>query len=223
MAPALLIVLSLSLVIIGPIEVAGWNIALNVTTNPGGSFGGGTFLTQPVVAVNNKKGELQRTIQGRIIVQVEPFPDSAYEPVWKEGEPIPTEDSHTFVSESVEGGLAIFSGLGIDTAGEGYRLKFSFYDDDELLMGTVVSEEFTVEIGEMFQLGVVTQPETAYGGVVFGSQPVVGIQDRGGNVLKDVSIGMVRFSTKCVFMSDSRIVIPILHFCFVQGVSDTAK
>ena len=215
MAPALPILLSLSLVIIRPIEVAGWNIALNVTTNPGGSFGGSIFLTQPVVAVNNKKGELQRTIQGRIIVQVDTFSDRLYEPVWKEGEPIPTEDSHTFVSESVDGGLAIFSGLGIDTAGEGYRLKFSFIDDDELLMGTVVSEKFTVEVGEMFQLGVVTQPETAYGGVVFGSQPVVGIQDRGGNIIKDVNIGVVRFSTKCVFMPYSRIVSTYSSFLFI--------
>lgn len=172
--------------------MTGWNIALSVTTNPGGAFGGSKFLTQPVVAVNNKKGELQQTIQGRITVQIESCPNCTYEPVWKEGESMPTEDADTFVSESVEDGLAIFSGLGIDAAGEGYRLKFAFYDEHELLMGTVVSEEFTVDVGEMFQLGVVTQPETAYGGIVFGSQPVVGIQDRGGNIVKGVNIGMVR-------------------------------
>ncbi|KAL7436080.1 hypothetical protein ACHAXH_007860 [Discostella pseudostelligera] len=49
-------------------------------------------------------------------------------------------------------------------------------------MGTAVSEEFIVEVGEVFQLGAVTQPETASGGTVFGSQPVVGVQDRGGNI-----------------------------------------
>ena len=195
MFPATLIILLL-LVSIGPIVVSGWNIALSILTNPGGAFGGSEFVTQPVVAVNNKRGELQRSIQGRITVQVvDSFPNCVYEPVWKEGESIPTEDARTFVSESVNDGLAIFSGLGIDTAGEGYQLKFAFYDEHELLMGTVLSEEFTVDVGEIYQLGIVTQPETAYGGIAFGSQPVVGIQDRGGNIVKDVNIGMVRCTT----------------------------
>lgn len=185
----------LLLVIIGPTKVSGWNIALNVTTNPSSSFGGSKFSTQPVVAVNNRKGELQQTIKGRITVQAETLPNNVYEPVWKEGEPLPTEDSHTFVSATVENGLAIFSGLGIDTSGERYRLKFVFYDEHEILMGIVVSEEFTVKVGEIFQLGVVTQPETAYGGAVFGSQPIVGIQDRGGNIVRSVNMGMVRCTT----------------------------
>ncbi len=96
-----------------------------------------------------------------------------------------TDNANNFVSESLEDGLArISSRLGIDAAGEGYRLQFAFYDEHELLMGTAVSEEFIVEVGEVFQLGAVTQPETASGGTVFGSQPVVGVQDRGGNIVK---------------------------------------
>lgn len=205
--------LILLLIIIGPIEVSGWNIALNVTTNPGNSFGGSKFSTQPVVAVNNKKGELQRSIKGRITVQAETLPKNVYEPVWKEGEPLPTEESHTFVSVTVENGLAVFSGLGIDTSGEGYRLKFVFYDEHEILMDIVVSEEFTVEVGEIFQLGVVTQPETAYGGTFFGSQPIVGIQDRGGNIVRSVNMGMVRCTTH--YSRKSNCLSPMLRLCFI--------
>lgn len=211
MIPATLINFLL-LVSIGPIVVSGWNIALSIITNPGGAFGGSEFVTQPVVAVNNKRGELQRSIQGRITVQVESFPNSVYEPVWKEGESIPTEASRTFVSESVKDGLAIFSGLGIDTAGEGYRLKFVFYDEHELLMGTAVSEKFTVDVGEIYQLGIVTQPESAYGGIAFGSQPVVGIQDRGGNIVKDVNIGTVRCTTHYSLMVE--LFVACASLCF---------
>jgi len=43
----------------------------------------------------------------------------------------------------------------------------------------------------MYQLGIVTQPEMAFGGSVFGSQPVLAIQDRGGNTVTDVNEGVV--------------------------------
>ena len=74
----------LSPIAIGPIAVVGWNIALDVTTQAGGAFGGSPFLVQPVVTVNNKRGELQRNFEGRATVQIGSFPNGRSVRVWKE-------------------------------------------------------------------------------------------------------------------------------------------
>ena len=65
-------------------------------------------------------------------------------------------------------------------------------------MDTVISDEFAVTVGEMYQLDIVTQPEMAYGGSVFGSRPVLAILDRGHNICTDVNEGLVR----CIMMYD---------------------
>ena len=91
------------------------------------------------------------------------------EPVWKKGEAVPTLDEETFISENVVNGQAVFTGLGINTASR-YRLQFTLYDEHGLIMDTVISDEFAVTVGEMYRLDIVTQPEMAYGGSVFGSQ-----------------------------------------------------
>ena len=172
-------------------SIAAWNIALDVTTQVDGAVGGEPFSIQPLITINNKKGELQSLFEGRVTVQIESSPHGKIKPVWKEGEAIPTANKNTFISENVVNGQAIFTGLCINTAGEGYQLKFVLYDEDELLMGTVITDEFTVEVGQKYQLGIVTQPEMAFGGSVFGSQPVLAIQDRGGNTVTDVDDGVV--------------------------------
>ena len=182
----------LLLCVIGLRTVAGWNIALDVTTHAGGAFGGDPFSVQPIVTVNNKREELQSSFEGRVTVQIETttFPDGKYEPVWKEGEAVPTVA--TLVSEGVVDGRATFcTGLGIDASGEGYRLKYILHDEHGLIMGTVFGDEFAVEVGEKYRLGFVIQPEMAYGGSAFGSQPSLAILDRGGNVVTDVNEGTV--------------------------------
>jgi len=59
-------------------------------------------------------------------------------------------------------------------------------------MGTVLGEMFDVEVGDAYRLELTAQPETAYGGSAFGSQTIVAIHDRGGNIMADVNGGMVR-------------------------------
>ena len=183
----------LSNIAIGPIAVVGWNIALDVTTQAGGAFGGSPFIVQPIVTVNDKRGELQRNFEGRATVQIGSFPNGRSVRVWREGEPITNAAAEsTFVSENVVDGLAIFKGLGIDAAGRGYTLQFTLYDEYDLAMGTVLGEEFDVEVGDAYRLVLTTQPESAYGGSAFGSQPIAAINDRGGNIVADVNEGMVR-------------------------------
>jgi hypothetical protein len=47
-------------------------------------------------------------------------------------------------------------------------------------MGTVLGEEFAINVGNAYRLELITQPETAYGGSAFGSQPKEVIYDQGG-------------------------------------------
>lgn len=176
-------------------RVEAWAISIVVTTQAAGAFGGEPFSTQPVVTVNNLRGELQTSFEGRVTVEIDASPGEKYVPVWKEGQAVPTAAAETFISESVVNGQAVFTGLGINTAGDGYRLKFVLYDEFDLVMGSVIGDDFTVVVGEMFQLGLVVQPEMAFGGSDFGSQPVLAVQDRGGNVVADVNEGMVRCLT----------------------------
>ena len=181
-----------SLVVGNVVGVQGWNIELVIQTQPGGAVGGEPFNIQPIIQVNNKKHELQISFEGKVAVQT--LND---EPVWKEGEAVPTLDEDTFISENVVNGQAVFTGLGINTASN-YQLKFTLYDEHGLIMDTVISDEFAVTVGEMYQLDIVTQPEMAYGGSVFGSQPVLAILDRGHNICTDVNEGMVC----CIMMYD---------------------
>ena len=185
------------------VYVMGWNIAIDVSTHANGAVGGRSFAIQPVVLVTNNKGVMQHSFEGRVTVQIDPSSSSfATEDdvgggrndvnLWKEGETTAASSSTTLVSQSVVNGRVIFTGLGIDTAGSRYRLKFILYDEHDLIMDTAVGDEFDVIVGDAYQLGWVTHPESAFGGSVFGSQPLVSIQDRGGNTVMDVNEGMVR-------------------------------
>ena len=200
----------LALVTINPV-VLGWNIDISIIIQAGGAFGGEPFLTQPIVTVNNRKGELQSSFEGRVSVQSNASPNGKYEPVWKNGESVPTEDANTFISETVVGGRAVFSGLGIDVAGDGYQLKFVLYDEYGIIMGAVVGETFSVNVGERYKLGLVVPPEMANGGSVFQSQPVLAIQDRGGNTVIDVNDGTVCWFGRLCMLQPTFLVIPNSH------------
>ena len=111
-----------SLVVGNVVGVQGWNIELVIQTQPGGAVGGEPFNIQPIIQVNNKKHELQISFEGKVAVQT--LND---EPVWKEGEAVPSLDEETFISEDVVNGQAVFTGLGINTASN-YQLQFTLYD-----------------------------------------------------------------------------------------------
>ena len=193
----------------------GWDVALEIITQANRAYGGEPFHTQPVVIVNNLKGELQSAFEGRVEVQL--VGDSIeHASLRRDDETTPTDSA--IISQDVIDGRAEFTGLNIDIAGEGYQLQFTLYDEDDLIMGTAVGEQITVEVGNRFKLDIVTHPESAYGGAVFGSQPVLAIKDRGGNVVSDTIEGSVTVilhegneavALRC--SENERFTIPIYH------------
>lgn len=73
--------------------------------------------------------------------------------------------------------VATFNDLKIDKAGVGYTLVFS------TLTLNQASIAFNIGVGQPTQLVVVQQPTDSTGGVAFPQQPVVQVQDQGGNLV----------------------------------------
>lgn len=173
------------------VVASAWNIALEITSQADGAIGGEPFSTQPSVIVNDKKGEHQSSFEGRVAVQLNQHPNELlFPPVWKEDVAIPTSNVDTHASQDVVDGRVDFNGLGINTAGN-YQLKFTLYDEHDLIMATRIGDNFTVSVGGMHQLGFISHPESALGGTEFGIQPILAVQDRGGNIVENINEGMV--------------------------------
>lgn len=87
-------------------------------------------------------------------------------------------------------GIATFSGLAINAAAGVYTVTFS---DGTLTPAT--SASVTLALGPASQLVVTTAPSTFTGsGVVLAQQPVVKVEDSGGNVVTTVTTGAVTAS-----------------------------
>lgn len=153
---------------------AGWNIELSITTETSGAVGGEPFADQPIVTVNDKKGNKQHSILGTVWAEIYESP-TGHEDLLEVG----VDEVKERYSSPVVDGEARFSGLFINVAGRGYRLRYILRDEHDITLGSVVGEPFSVEIGNAYQIGVVANPESAYGGMVWGTQPIVAVQDRG--------------------------------------------
>ena len=93
----------------------GWDVALEIITQANRAYGGEPFHTQPVVIVNNLKGELQSAFEGRVEVQL--VGDSIeHASLRRDDETTPTDSA--IISQDVIDGRAEFTGLNIDIAGE---------------------------------------------------------------------------------------------------------
>ena len=79
-------------------------------------------------------------------------------------------------------GLATITGCKIDKAANGYTLTATDAADN-LTVPSVPSAPFNITVGPAFQLGFTTSPGTTVAGDPFGTQPVVAIQDAGGNTV----------------------------------------
>ena len=77
-------------------------------------------------------------------------------------------------------GLATFTGCKIDKIGTGYTLTATDAADN-LTVPSAPSSPFNITVGPPAQLSFTTSPGTTVGGDAFGTQPVVAIQDAGGN------------------------------------------
>ena len=83
--------------------------------------------------------------------------------------------------------IATFSGLYINEQGSGYQLRFIGLDASHAAFAYVDSATFDVVTGSPHQISITTYPGSAKGGLPFGVQPVISLQDKGFNVLSSFS------------------------------------
>jgi len=88
---------------------------------------------------------------------------------------------------AVVDGRATFTGLTLNEAGSGYKLRFIGLDSSQTPFAYVDSQSFNVAIGSAYQISIARHPASATGGSAFRTQPVVNMEDRGGNVLTTYS------------------------------------
>jgi hypothetical protein len=138
------------------------------TTQPGGTItGGNAFGTQPVVAVKDAFGFTVTSDTTSVTLAIKSGTGTA-------GASLSGTNTVSAVA-----GVASFSGLSIDKSGSGYVLTAT---DGSLT--TADSSAFTVSVGQAAKLTFTTQPGgTITGGTAFATQPVVAVQDAGGNTV----------------------------------------
>lgn len=152
------------------------------TTSPSGGSGAALWTTQPVVAVQDASGNTVTTGTGNnasITLSITSGTGATGATL--------TCSNKTVTASS---GVATFAGCQIDLASGGYTLTAT---SSGLTNG--VSASFSITVGSAAKLGFTAQPGGGTGGVVWGQQPVVAVQDAGGNTVTggsaQIMIGIV--------------------------------
>jgi signal peptidase I len=136
---------------------------LAFTTSPSGSTGGTAFPTQPVVAVQDAGGNTVTTSSASVTMSIT-TPAGA------------TLTCATNPKAAVSG-VATFAGCGVNKTGT-YTLTAASTG-----LTNAVSTSFTISVGTATKLAFTTSPASTARNVVFVAQPVVAVQDAGGNTV----------------------------------------
>ena len=170
--------------------VDAWDISLQISQQVSGAVGGEPFTLQPIIKVYDKKGHTLHDSLEDYVVLVDLYEspvgyNSALHHVDSR------EEDLSPYSTPLINGTATFTGLFINLAADEYRLRFLLEDEHGIVLGHIIGESFPVAIGEAFEIDIVVQPESAFGGIPWGTQPVVAVHDRGSNIIPNFSNGSV--------------------------------
>jgi hypothetical protein len=145
---------------------AGSASKLAFTTSPSNSTGGVAFGTQPVVLIQDAFGNTvisDSTSSVTLAVTSGTGTSGA---------------ALTCTPATAINGVASFAGCKIDKAGTGYTLTATSGS-----LTSATSNPFNITVGPASKLAFNTSPSNSTGGVAFGTQPVVTVQDAGGNTV----------------------------------------
>ncbi|MBI1723711.1 MAG: hemagglutinin, partial [Gemmatimonadetes bacterium] len=135
---------------------------LNFSQQPSNGTGGTALPTQPRVEVLDAGGNRVTTSTASVTLAF--------------GANVAGGTLSGTLTVSATLGIANFAGLSIDRAGTGYALAATSAG----LTGAT-SASFDITVGAPAKLAFITQPTGAVGGIPFTTQPVVEIEDAGGN------------------------------------------
>ncbi|MCU1426099.1 MAG: hypothetical protein JWL83_99 [Actinomycetia bacterium] len=141
---------------------------LGFINSPSNSTGGIAFGTQPAVAIQDTAGNTVTTNTSTVTLAI----------TGSDGPAVLTCTGG--LTKAAAAGVATFAGCNIDMAGT-YTL--TAIRTDPTTLAPAVSDGTTITVGVAAKLGFTTQPGNSTGGVAFNPQPVVKIQDAGGNTI----------------------------------------
>ncbi len=151
---------------------------LAFTTQPSAAASGGSpFVVQPVVTVRDGNGDTVATDTSSVTLT------------------LTTAAGATLVctpatTKAAVAGVATFTGCAIDRAS---LTPYTLTATDGSL-APAVSAATTVSVGAASKVGFITQPSASTGGVAFGTQPAVAVQDAGGNTVTSANSGTITLS-----------------------------
>ena len=134
------------------------------TTQPGGGADGATWATQPAVSIEDASGNVVTTATNSITLAIATNPGGTL--------------ACTTNPLGATGGVASFAGCKITGKLGNYTLTASATG----LTGAT-SNTFPITIGAASQLAFTTQPGGGVDGTAWATQPVVTVQDAGGNTV----------------------------------------
>jgi signal peptidase I len=142
---------------------AGSATKLAFSTNPSGSPGGIAFGTQPVVTVQDAGSYTVVASTASVALSITT--------------PAGANLTCTANPKNAAAGVATFAGCKIDTAGT-YTLTAVSSG-----LTSAVTTRFIITTGSAAQLAFTTSPSSSTGGTAFTTQPVLTVQDTGGNTI----------------------------------------
>jgi hypothetical protein len=175
-----------SAVFVVNVVVAGSDVVkLAFKTQPGGGTGGTAWSQQPVVQVQNQNASNNVVTQdGSTIVTLALTTSPAVGA---------TLSCTGGLSKVVTYGQATFEGCKIDKVAVGYAITASDTTGTGLPhpYASAHSDPFSVAVGAVAQLGFTAEPGASAAGAAFSTQPVVAIQDAGGNTVTTAPVTAV--------------------------------
>ena len=153
-------------------EVAGAANKLAFTTTPASCTGGAACATQPVVTVEDQFGNTVTAATNSITLAIGTNPSGGTLSV-------------TTNPLAASSGVATFAGVSINKTGTGYTLTAAATG----LTGAT-SNAFTITVGSASQLTFTTEPNGGTAGAAWTIQPVVTVQDAGGNTVTSSSVSI---------------------------------
>ncbi len=155
-------------------NIIGTSTQLVFLMQPGGGIVGTPWNQQPQVVVQDDLGNTVTNSLAEVTLVIEKNPGKGLL-LGPDG----TNNPSGRVTVAVEGGIAKFTGLFIEKAGDGYALKAS----SSGLKGAI-SDDFNITHGKAKKLGFIQQPKGSIAKTPLSQQPIVAIQDAYGNTVK---------------------------------------
>ncbi|KAA0158101.1 hypothetical protein FNF28_06401 [Cafeteria roenbergensis] len=174
----------------GVVGVAGSSLAdvlaavaeLRVVVQPAGARGGEAFDTQPVVEAVDASGQRVGWLGNTTRVSAEVVEHGTGSRFLALNGSATSAFADFAPNGTAGEGTATFSGLSIAEApAEGVVLRFALDFPAGVAAPWAASTAFNVSVGPAVRLGLRREPGAAEGGLAFRAQPVVEVQDAGGN------------------------------------------